>query len=214
MHLKRNSVPRRWPIARKGTKFVVQPNNNAKTAVSVLMVLRDMLEIAKIRKDAKSMIHQRQIEVNSKIITDEKYSMTLYDKIHLKKSGKFYELGFENRKMTLKEVDEKQAKTKIVKISNKKILEKNKTQINFNDGRNLLTNENLHVGDSVVLNLAENKIEEVLPVKKGSKAIVIAGKHLGKIGSLESLDEPAKTAVLKYENSDLNISFKNLMVIK
>ena len=56
MHLKRQEVPKSWPVYRKGTKYVVKPGSALETGVPLLLVLRDMLHIAQNRKEAKRAI--------------------------------------------------------------------------------------------------------------------------------------------------------------
>ncbi|MBU0957447.1 MAG: hypothetical protein KKF56_01415 [Nanoarchaeota archaeon] len=214
MHLKRNKVPRRWAIPRKGTKFVVQPNDNRKNGISILIVMRDMLKIAKTRKEAKAIIHNKDILVNNKTVTDEKFSVSLFDKINLKSSKKFYNVLYGKRKIILKEIPESEAKSKILKIVNKTILGKDKFQINLSDGRNFLTKEKYSVGDSITFEINENKIGKTIPIKKGSEVIIISGKHLGKIGKIHDMDEDGKSAIVEQEDSKININLKNLIVTK
>ena len=53
MHLKRQNTPKSWPIHRKGTKYIVRPQFNPRKGVPILILLRDMLKVAKNRKEVK-----------------------------------------------------------------------------------------------------------------------------------------------------------------
>ena len=85
MHLKRQKVPKNWPIPRKGTAYVVRPNFEG---IPILVILRDMLKVVQNRKEAKKAIHQKQILMNNKPVTDEKNSMLLFDTISIVPSGR------------------------------------------------------------------------------------------------------------------------------
>ena len=73
MHLKRQKTPKKWPIARKGTAFVVRPLSNLANGIPMLIVLRDMLKVAQNRKEVKNAINSRNILLNLKPIIDEKH---------------------------------------------------------------------------------------------------------------------------------------------
>lgn len=212
MHQKRNKIPRRWPLPRKGTKFVVSPNDN-KNTLPALIILRDMLKIAKTKKEAKAIIQDRQLAINEKKITDEKATAGLFDKISLLKSKKYYQLSYEKSKYNLEEISESETHSKTSKVINKKLLGKDKLQINLNDGRNILSNEKISVGDSVIISFKDNKIQKILPIKKEANIVFIKGKHLGKKGKIIEINEDDKTCVVDSETK-INTSFDNIMAVE
>ena len=57
MHLKRQKIPKNWPIKRKGTKYLVRPNSNLTKGIPILIILRDMLKVAQNRREVKRIIH-------------------------------------------------------------------------------------------------------------------------------------------------------------
>ena len=56
-HLKRQATPKNWPVPRKGTTFIVTPNSKG---LPVLILLRDLLKIAKDRSEVKRQYHKRK----------------------------------------------------------------------------------------------------------------------------------------------------------
>ena len=60
-HMKRHMAPKRWPIHRKGTTFVVKPNFNPRRGIPVLIILRDILKVCQNRKEAKKAINAKHI---------------------------------------------------------------------------------------------------------------------------------------------------------
>jgi len=212
MHLKRNKIPKTWPLPRKGKKYIVRPSHGLKNSIPLLIVLRDILRLVKTRKEAKKLLSLGKIRINGKMIRDERFPLTLFDNLSLK--DKNFKLIYKNKKFDVIEISGKEAEEKIAKIIGKKILKGNKIQVNLNDGKNYLLNEKVKVGDSAIINLKENKISEVLPFKKGCKIMFIAGKHVGEVGEVEAIDEKKKIIVLKVGNEKINSKIDNLMVIK
>ena len=138
-HLSRQEKPRKWPIEKKGTTYLVSPNSNTKEGMPLLTILRDVLKVADNRKEVKAMIHERQVLVNEKPSTDEKHTVLFFDTMKIIPLKKNYRMELtEKGKFELKEIPENEAARKITKIVNKKILKGKKTQLNFGDGRNIL----------------------------------------------------------------------------
>ena len=212
-HLKRQKMPKSWPIARKGTKYVVRPNFGLKTGVPLLVVLRDMLKIAKNRKEVKKAIHEKKVLINNKISRDEKDSIQLFDKISLASSKKYYKMNLSDKgKFVLEEIKEEEANQKIAKIINKKTLKGKKVQLNLGDGRNFISDIKCKVNDSVSIDFKKKKIKKCLPLEKNAKIVVIAGKHSGKRGTLIELKSERKMAELKIDSKKMNILIKQLIV--
>jgi small subunit ribosomal protein S4e len=212
-HLKRQKIPKNWPIPRKGTTYIVRPNFGLRLGVPLLIVLRDMLKIAKNRKEVKKAIHEKKILINGKIIRDEKEGIQLFDKIGLMPLKKYYKMNLSDKgKFTLNEIKEEDANQKIAKIINKKILKGKKVQLNLSDGRNFLSDIKCKVNDSVSIDLKNKKIKKCLPLEKNAKIVVIAGKHAGKRGNLIELKPERKMAELKINNKKMNILIKHIIV--
>ena len=113
-HLKRQEAPLNWPIARKGTTFVVK--NNSK-GIPVLVILRDLMKIAKDRKEVKKAINKKDLIISGKPVNDEKKSLELFDVLTIIPSKKSYRLILSQKgKYDIEEVSEKDSKIKISKI--------------------------------------------------------------------------------------------------
>ncbi len=214
-HLKRQSMPKGWPIERKGKTYVVKPNFSVKEGIPTLIVLRDMLKLAQNRNEVKRIIHLKQVLVNEKPVTDEKNNILFYDTINILPMKKHYRMELsENGKFYLQEIKESETTKKIAKIINKKILKGKKVQLNLNDGRNFLSDIKCSMNDSAVVNLKEGKIEKCLPLKEKAKAVIFAGKHLGKKGEITKLNLEEKTASVKIGEREINILINQLMVVE
>ncbi len=213
MHLKRSKKPKTWPLAKKGTKYLVRPSHSLKKAIPLLIVLKDIIKIAKNKKEVKKILNFGKIKVNGKTVREEKYPLILFDNLSL--DNKNFKLVLKNKKFDIVEIKEEDANKKISKIVGKKILKRGKIQINLADGRNyLIGKEKVKVGDSVVIDLKQNKIMEILPFKEKCRILFIAGKHIGEEGIIEEIDEKSKIITLKVGEEKLNSRLRSLMVIK
>ncbi len=210
-HLKRQKVPKNWPIARKGTTYVVRPNFNIKGGIPVLIILRDILKVAENRREVKKIIHEKQILLNNKPVRDEKNNVLLFDVIRIIPTNKFYRMELSQKgKFKIVEIDIKDSGKKIAKVVNKKVIKGKKTQLNLSDGTNVLSNLKCNIKDSVLINLLERKIETVIPFGEKAKALVLEGKHAGETGIINKIKD--KTAEVKIEDKDVEILIKQLMV--
>lgn len=214
-HLKRQKVPKKWPIERKGSVYVVKPSFGLNAGVPVLIALRNMTGLAHNRKEAKQAIHTRQILLNEKPVKDEKNNIQLFDTLSIIPLKKYYRLELSDKgKFYLEEIKESGANRKIAKIIGKKVLKGKKTQLNLSDGRNFFSDMKCNVNDSVSINLKEGKIEKCIPLKEKAKMVIFAGKHLGDKGEIISINAEEKTAKINSDGKEKNILIKQLMVVE
>lgn len=214
-HLTRQSVPKKWPIERKGTTYVVKSRVDVSGGVPVLVALRNMLKLAQTRREVKKIIHLRQILINQKPARDEKNSILFLDTLTIVPTKKNYRLELsDSGKFYFKEIKENEANRKITKVINKKVLKGKKTQLNLSDGRNFLSDLKCNMNDSVIINLKEGKIEKCLPLKEKSKVIIFSGKHVGDEGEIIGLNPEEKIAKIKSGDKEINILIKQIMVVE
>ena len=193
-HLKRYVSPASWLIKRKEEKFVSRPkpgSHNLRNGLPLGLILRDMLGYAQSIAEATKILQTKEIIVDGKIRRESRFIVGLMDVISIPASGEHYRvlLGKDGRLFPA-QIDEKESKVKICKVKGKRVIKKGGVQINLHDGRNILTDKAVKVGDSVVINPAENKIKEVLELKKGAYVYMVRGKHAGDGGiMLDTLGE-------------------------
>lgn len=212
-HLKRNSVPKSWPVQRKGTAFVVKTKLGLSNSLPVLIILRDLLKLAQNRKEVKKMIHMKEILLNGKEVRDEKQGVVLFDIITIVSSKKNYRLVvLKNEKLNIEEIKEGEANSKVAKIIDKKMLKGKRIQINLSDGRNFISDIKSKVNDSVIINLKTKKIEKCLPLEENSEVVVFAGKHSGEKGKIEKINKERKIAEINTNNGKINVLIKQFMV--
>lgn len=210
-------MPKSWPVPRKGRgkRFIAVPSHGGSKGISVLFLLRDVLKIAKTKKEAKYMTLNGMVKVNNKIRKDENFPVQVRGVLSLDKAKLNYQLEIVNKKFQLIEISAKDAETKIVKITGKKIIKDKKVQMNLDDGQNIISKEKFSVGDSVVLNTVEDKIIKILPLKKGAKVEIVAGKHAGEEGELVGFEElvRGRNYQIKLKDKTVSLPYKTILVI-
>ena len=91
-------------------------------------------------------------------------------------------------KLKLIEINTAQTKHKICKIKNKTVLKGNKIQLNLHDGRNIIADKKEYKsGDTLMITLPEQKIENHFKLDKGSLVLITGGKYVGTIGTISEL---------------------------
>jgi len=213
MHLKRQEIPKSWPVPRKAkTTYVVSPNFSKNDGMPLLVVLRDVLKVAENRKEVKKILHEKGLLKNALVAHDEKNNLVLFDTITFVHSKKSYRMIIgENGKFEMKEIKENEAEKKIAKIVDKKMLKGKKVQINLSDGRNLISNEKCEMGDSVLINSKSKKIEKILPLKEKAKVLIFEGKHAGEEGIVEKIIKEKKMIILKSGKNEISVLIKQVM---
>ena len=81
-HLKRTSMPNSWPVKKKNITFVTKPNagsHELKYVTPVVVILRETLGYAKTAKEAKYIVHNKNVLVNGKKVTDIKLAVGMFD---------------------------------------------------------------------------------------------------------------------------------------
>jgi len=218
MHIKKSQMSKAWPVPRKGKRkrYVSVPSHAASKGISLLFLLRDVLKLAKTRKEVRYMTLGGQVKVNGKERRDEDFPVQVLDVVNLEKAKLNYRLEIVNKKFSLKEISAKDAEKKVVKISGKKILSENAIQMNLDDGQNFISKEKFSVGDSAVLNTKTDKIEKILPLKEGANVEIIVGKHAGEKGKLVGFEElvRGRDYKIKLEKGEVSLPYRTILVIE
>ena len=215
--MKREWMPKSWPLARKGTTYVVKPKHSLDKGVPLLVALRDMLHVAATRNEVKKALVKGDVLLNGKPAREDKNTILLFDIITFTPSKKNYKLTLLKRgKFGLEEIKESEANRKIAKIIGKRLFKHNKMQISLSDGRNFLVSRefNCKVDDSAVVDFKNQKIEKCLGLKEKSEVIVLQGIHAGQRYIVNKLDKEENSVEVETEDKKkIKISVKYVMAL-
>jgi len=187
-HLKRLAVPKTWPLAKKGNKYVTRPmpKGSIEFSLPLTVIFRDVLKMVKTAKEVKHLLANNYVFINGVQIKDVKQSIALMDVLEMKGTNEAYRLLLNSKgKLVFVKIDDKEAKLRPSRIKGKTLLKKGKVQLNMASGANLLVDKDEYkVGDVLFLQLPENKIKEKLSLDKGVFIYLIGGNHMGKNGKV------------------------------
>jgi len=188
--LKRLATPKWWPIERKTKKFTVPPRgpHPKNLSLPLLILLRDVFKFVETEKEASLVIKKGEVLVDGRKMKDTKFGVGVFDVIEIPSFKKSWRAIPKNG-LSFIEIPENEKKLKICKIIDKKTLKGNKTQLNLNDGRNILTNEKYSTCDSLLIEVPEQKIIEHLKFEKNSIAMVLEGKNAGRIDKIKEIEK-------------------------
>ena len=120
--------------------------------------------------------------------TDGGYPVGMMDVISVPVLSKNYRVVPSSRGLMIVEIPEKEAGQKLCKITGKKILKGKKIQINLHDGKNLIVSkDSFNTGDSVLLELPDQKIVSHIKLEKGALALITKGKNSGKFAKVKEI---------------------------
>lgn len=214
MHIKREIIPKSWPIPRKGTTYVVAPLGGFESSIPLLIVLRDILHLAKNRREARKILREGGALLNLKKVYNERQGVSLFDTLSFPLVDKHYRIMINILgKFSADEISEKDAGKKVAKVINKILLKGKKLQINLSDGRNYLTSLSCSTHDSVLINLKSRRIEGCIPLKEGARALVIGGKHSGAEGNITRIHHEKREAEISTERKTFPIPFSKIIVV-
>ncbi|MDR0913481.1 MAG: 30S ribosomal protein S4e [Methanobrevibacter sp.] len=216
-HLKRFKAPKNWSIHPKENKWTVKPSPGShaiEDSLSLLIVIRDILGLADNAREAKRIINTGKILVDGRVIKDYKFPVGFMDIIEIPENDEtFRVLPDAKGRLTLHVIVKENAKFKLCKVSNKTTIEAGKFQLNFHDGRNIITDEEISVGDVINLKIPEQEIAEVYGFEEGSTVLVTGGKHTGEIGKINEIvinkSSNPNTIVVENKNNDTFVTLRD-----
>ena len=195
--LKRQMAPLFWGINRKNKRFVitVKPGSHSKNrSIPTAILLRDVLKMVTTLREAKSVIYNGKINVDGITRKSLHHSIGLMDVIELQGISDVYRLVPTHGHIIQPiKIDSSEKSKKIVKVTSKTTIRGKKTQLGFHDGRTIIADDSVNVGDSCLIQIPEQKILDVIKLEKDSLVIVTKGVNTGKIGHINNINEATFT---------------------
>ena len=182
-HLKRLAMPRSWPLPRKTTVWVTRPTPGAHSlehCMPLTLVVRDMLGLAKTAREVRHILHNELAKVDGRVVKDTRRGVGIMDVLTLGEENYRCVLDH-NGRLRYRPISAKEAGWKVCRIEGKTTIKGGKTQLNLHDGRNLIVEDpkEYNTGDSLKLNLPDQKILEHIRFAEGTRCYLIGGAHVG-----------------------------------
>jgi len=208
--LKRKPAPRFWPIHRKEAIWIVRPSpggHSLEKCLPLSLVLRDILEVAETRKEAKKIISQGKVFVDGKVRRKDSFPVGLMDVISMPDSNKFYRILPSHKGLFLNPISKEEASFKLFRVEGRTIVKDGNSQIALHDGSNIITKAEASESpaevvyqtfDTLKLGLPDKEVLDQIKTKKGNVAVITGGKNIGKQGRIVDIE---KTEAKKRRNA-------------
>jgi len=191
-HLKRFALPAPIKIPRKSAVWAVKSGpgpHPAEGSAPLLIVVRDLLGLARTAREAKRILKEGQVLVDGRVRKDPKFPVGLMDVVQIPAMGKNYRVLYDRRgQLKLNEISDEEASFKLCKVVGKSMVKGGKIQLAFHDGKTSIGDfEDFHLGDTAKVTLPDFRVSERIGFEKGAKAIIIGGRNVGKVGEIEGI---------------------------
>ena len=190
--LKRQMAPLFWGITRKNKRFVitVRPGSHPKDySIPTAVLLRDTLKIVATLREAKSSIYGGKVTVDGVKRKSLHHSIGLMDVVELENVPEIYRLVPKDGQILQPiKIDQAEKTKKLSKVTSKTTMKGGKTQLGFHDGRSMISDTAVNVGDSCLMEVPKQKILDVVKLEQGCQVIVTRGINAGQVGTVEKIE--------------------------
>lgn len=191
-HMKRLTAPKAWPIKRKSSVWVTKQSPGAHRigeSMPASLVLRDLMGICDTAREAKRVIGNRELRVDGKAVKDPKAPIGIMDVIEVPKMGIAYRMLLTDKgKLTVVPIEADEAAFKICRIEDKTLVKGGRFQLNLSGGRNILIDaDDYKVGDSLRVEVPDQKVAGHYPLVEGATAYVTSGSQVGKVKTVKAV---------------------------
>jgi small subunit ribosomal protein S4e len=219
--LKRQMAPQFWGITRKEKRFVitVKPGPHKKSqAIPTAVFLRDTLKIVTSLREAKATIYSGKVKIDGVVRKSLHHAIGLMDVVELENVSDIYRLvPTEEKILKPIKINESEKSKKLVTVTSKTTTNKDKLQIGFHDGRSIISDSEVNIGDTCLIQIPDVKILEIIKLEVGSQGLVTRGNNVGQIGKIEAIEEGTfilpKRVILTLEDRKIEIPADIIMPI-
>ena len=216
-HLKRLAMPRSWPLPRKTTVWVTRPTPGAHSlehCMPLTLVVRDMLGLAKSAREVRYILHNQLAKVDGRVVKDTRRGVGIMDVLTLGEENYRCILDH-NGRLRYRPISAKEAGWKICRIEGKTTIKGGKTQLNLHDGRNIIVDDpkEYNTGDSLKLNLPDQKVLEHIRFGEGTRCYLIGGAHVGSTAEVSEYVEKRSSMPNEVQFGDFGTVVRNVFAV-
>lgn len=218
--LKRLNAPGKVSITKKSYAWLMKPMagaHKASESVALGSLLRDMLGLATRAREAVKLCNDGKVRVDGRIIRNPKFPISFMDVVELPEINVTYYMDLDQHGRLVPRRENRNFK--LLRIVRKNVIKKGKMQLTMSDGRTFLGGENYNVGDTLKVSIPDFKVLGHIPLKVGSKCIIMGGKNAGTRCTLQSItpgtvEASAKATVKADDGEELKTVLHYLYAIE
>lgn len=219
--LKRQMSPIFWGIERKDSRFVVtvKPGGHSKhAAIPTAVFVRDTLKLVNTLREAKSVIYGGKVKVDGVTRRSLHHGIGLMDVVEFDGLSDVYRLVPKNSFVLRPiKINPSEKTKKLLKVTKKVTIIGSKTQIGFHDGRTLISDAKVNVGDTCIVQIPDTKILDIIKLEVGTQVIVTSGINAGHVGKVLEIKEGTfvlpRTALVDIGERQIGIPIDLVMVV-
>jgi len=190
-HLKRLAAPKSWMLGKLGGVFTVKPSSGPhkqSEALPISLFLRNRLKYAITMKEVETIMKQRLIKIDGKTRTDTKFPTGFMDVVQIEKTGENFRIIYDVKgRFTVHRITASEAAYKLCRVSRVSTGPKGTPYLHTTDGRTIrYPDPAAKVNDSVQLDLATNKVQDIIKFEVGNLCMITGGANAGRVGSMVS----------------------------
>jgi len=173
-----------------GGVFAPKPStgpHKSRECLPLCFILRNRLKYALTYKEVTTILMQRCVKVDGKIRLDKCYPCGIMDVVSIEKSDEHFRLIYDNKgRFVVHRIEAIEAQYKLCKVKSKKLGDKGVPCVGLHDGRTVRYPDPLiKEGDSVMLDIASNKITDFVKFDVGALCMITGGRNAGRVGVIQ-----------------------------
>ncbi|HEW89755.1 MAG TPA: 30S ribosomal protein S4e, partial [Candidatus Bathyarchaeota archaeon] len=166
--------------------------------IPLLMVIRDVLGLAKTAREARVIIKRGYVKVDGVVRKEPKFPVGLMDVVTIEKLNQSFRVLPTPKGLRLHPINGDEAGFKICRIEDKTTVRGGHIQLNLHDGRNVLVRvadptspvEDVYrTLDTLKIGLPGQELLDHFRLEEGAYAIITGGKNMGVHGRIIGIRE-------------------------
>jgi small subunit ribosomal protein S4e len=192
-HLKRLFAPKDWMLSKLTGVFAPRPKcgpHKIRECLPLLIIIRNRLKYALNAREAEMILRQGLVLVDGRPRTDTKYPAGFQDVVEIPKTGDKFRLLYDNKgRFSLVKISDAEKNIKLLKVQNLYTSTGRVPVITTHDGHRIrYPDPRIARGDTVVYNVKDSKIVNVIKTRPGKIVMVTGGANRGRVGEILSLE--------------------------
>jgi small subunit ribosomal protein S4e len=154
------------------------------------VIIRNRLKYALNFREASMILRQKFVKVDNRPRIDTTYPAGFMDVVEIQKTGDRFRILYDVKgRFTLVRIDQAEAKIKLCKVISSYTATHRVPVIVTHDGRRIrYPDPMIQHGDTVVYNLEDNKVQDIIKFRVGKIAMITRGANRGRVGEITSLE--------------------------
>lgn len=191
-HQKRIAKPKAIPLTDKKKHIFVTRTSPGphprRSAIPLTVLIKDVLKFAKTNREAKIILDKRMVQVDGKVRTEPKFPVGLMDIVSFPIAKKNFRIVVDWKgRLKPIEIEEAQAGKKFLRVVKKHLAPKSRINLTMHDGRNMIGDNHVHPGDTLIAKLPKAELETHIRLEPGAKCLIVEGKHAGSLVKLNEI---------------------------